>query len=78
MRQMERLLQVGGQSEGWTELVSCGYGREGDWRRRPVHSLVLEEEAFLGRNGDFVVLKGDSFPNASGLLRASITRGDGD
>ena len=28
MRQMERLLQVGGQSEGWTELVSCGYGRE--------------------------------------------------
>ena len=23
MRQMERLLQVGGQSEGWTELVFC-------------------------------------------------------
>ena len=41
MRQMERLLQVGGQSKGWTELVSCGHGREGDWRRRPVHSLDL-------------------------------------
>ena len=24
-----------------TELESCGYGREGDWRRRPVHSLDL-------------------------------------
>ena len=68
MRQMERLLQVGGQSEGWTELVSCGYGREGDWRRWPVHSLDLWEEALLGRYGDSVVFKSDTFPYASGQL----------
>ena len=58
--------------------MSCGHRWKGDWRRRPVQSLVFEEEAFLGRNGDFVVLKGDSFPNASGQLGASISRGDGD
>ena len=41
--------------------MSCGYEREGDWRRRPVHSLDLLKEAFLGRYGDSVVFKSDSF-----------------
>ena len=62
--QMSRLSQVSRKGKGWAQLMFSSHGREGDWRRHSVQGLVLEEKAFFRRDGDSIVVKGDTLSGA--------------